>query len=341
MATYGTSNITYGFYNAVESGGTYDREYTAEQMSMIFDGVITDGVYATIGDCFHVKVSSGFNIIVGSGRAWLEHTWTYNPAPDNSITLSTPDVSYDRIDAVVIRVDATNRTNSFYVVEGSTFNQDDYDPAVIIPDAERPTLGDHDHPLAYIRIRHNTEGIQGVDSSGDSTDIENAIGVNERTPWVTAILSSYNASGMIAQWKAAVLQELDYLESLVTQVEDEGALSLLDLKPIVGYDVTIPTSAWAEFEAETGTEEAKIIELGYIYRAFMTDASLATIIIGMRPYITWSLQSIDAAGADILNQYQCAIVNGVGGVYVYADSMPAEDILALTVECRHPIEELT
>ena len=335
------TNLTYGFYNAVESGGVYDREYTAEQLSAIFDGVITDGVYATIGDCFHVKVSSGFNLLIGTGRAWFEHTWSYNPATDNSITLSTPDVSYDRIDAVVLRIDSDNRTNSFYVIEGNLFNQDEYDPSIIIPDAERPALGDHDHPLAYIRIRHNTEGIQGVDSTGDSTDIENAIGVHERTPWVTAILSSYNASGMIAQWKAAVLQELDYLESLITQVEDEGALSLLDLKPVVGYDVTVPTTAWSEFIPSPNTEEAKIAELGYTYRAFMTDASLATVIIGMRPYITWSLSSIDAAGADILNQYQCTVVNGVGGVYIYADSVPEEAILALTVECRHPIEELT
>lgn len=343
MASYGNSNITFGFYNAVESGGSYDREYTAEQFSSIFDGIINDGVYATIGDCFHVKVASGFNILIGTGRAWFEHTWTYNPAADNSITLSNPDVSYDRIDAVIIRIDAENRLNKFFVVEGNTFNQDEYDPTVIIPDDQKPDskFGLHDYPIAYIRVRHGTEGIQNLDGDGDSTDIQNVVGVHERTPWVNALMSTFNAASMISQWKAAVLQKLDYLDQLIATIEDDGALAAMDLKPIVAYNVAVPVLSWDTFDPIQDSEEYKIKELGYEYRAFVTNSSLASVISGMRPYVTWSLPSIDESGAGILNECQCSVVDGAGGVFIYADAIPEVPIVALTIECRHPVNEVT
>ena len=37
--------VTYGFYNSLNK----DRVYNAEQMSSIFNGIITDGVFASIG----------------------------------------------------------------------------------------------------------------------------------------------------------------------------------------------------------------------------------------------------------------------------------------------------
>ena len=45
--------FTCGFFNS-ENG---DRKYNAEQMSAIFDGIIADGVFTTIGD--HLAVSAG------------------------------------------------------------------------------------------------------------------------------------------------------------------------------------------------------------------------------------------------------------------------------------------
>ena len=38
--------VTYGFYNALN----HDRLYDAIQMSSIFDGIIRDGIFSTIGD---------------------------------------------------------------------------------------------------------------------------------------------------------------------------------------------------------------------------------------------------------------------------------------------------
>ena len=68
--------LTYGFYNSVSS----DREYDAIDMGRLFDGIILDGVYAALGDYFMVTENGtpDMNVVVGTGRAWFDHTWSYN-----------------------------------------------------------------------------------------------------------------------------------------------------------------------------------------------------------------------------------------------------------------------
>ena len=69
-------SISYGFYNSIN----HDRKYNAEQISSIFDGIITDGVYHSIGNAFSVTPGTDMSVNVASGRAWFNHTWTLNDA---------------------------------------------------------------------------------------------------------------------------------------------------------------------------------------------------------------------------------------------------------------------
>ena len=62
--------FTCGFFNS-ENG---DRKYNAEQMSAIFDGIIADGVFTTIGDHMAVSAGTGMQVLVGTGKAWFDHT---------------------------------------------------------------------------------------------------------------------------------------------------------------------------------------------------------------------------------------------------------------------------
>ena len=47
-------SVTYGFYNSING----DRKYNALEMSSIFDGIIVDGVYMSIGDALNVHGST-------------------------------------------------------------------------------------------------------------------------------------------------------------------------------------------------------------------------------------------------------------------------------------------
>ena len=97
-------SVSYGFYNSLN----HDRRYSANEMASIFDGLIGDGVYKSVGD--HLAVTQhgsgdSMSIDVGSGRAWFDHTWIYNNAT-LTLELESSNLILDRIDAVVIEVNA-------------------------------------------------------------------------------------------------------------------------------------------------------------------------------------------------------------------------------------------
>ena len=134
-----------GFFNSFN----HDRMYDAEDMNEFFDGVITEGVFKTIGDTFLVGPSSGLQIVVGSGKAWFRKTWLVNTS-NLFLTLDTPDITYDRIDIIALDFDKSSltRENDIVIVTGT--------PAGT---PTPPTLVDtSDHlqkPLAHILVEAN------------------------------------------------------------------------------------------------------------------------------------------------------------------------------------------
>ena len=107
--------VTSGFFNSLSS----DRLYNASDFSRLFNGLIRDGVFATIGDYLMVKPHSGMDILVGSGRAWFNSTWTNNDA-DYILTIDAAEVALNRIDVVVLEINLSTevRENSFKVIKG-------------------------------------------------------------------------------------------------------------------------------------------------------------------------------------------------------------------------------
>lgn len=176
-------SVTYGFYNSLNG----DRKYDAIQLSSLFDGLITDGVFASIGTCFAVKAKGGLTVDVGIGKAWFNHTWTLN---DAVLPLEAPDsdVLLDRIDAVVLEVDSSEfvRANSIKFVQGTPSSQ-----------PVRPTMASsetlHQYPLCYIyRAAGSTEITQA--------DITNMVGTEE-TPFITGILQTISLDELLGQWE--------------------------------------------------------------------------------------------------------------------------------------------
>lgn len=140
--------LTFGFYNSIDG----DRTYDAIQVGQIFDGIITDGIYATYLKAMVVKASDNASeVIVQPGRSWFNHTWTYVDA-DYPVTAPAPEVILDRVDALVLDINAeySNRENSILWVQGT--------PASVNP--ERPTLVNtvthHQYPLAYVYRKAGT-----------------------------------------------------------------------------------------------------------------------------------------------------------------------------------------
>lgn len=191
--------LTYGFYDSLN----HDRKYNATQMSSIFDGIILDGIFMTIGNCLRVTADSDMMIFVGTGRAWFNHTWTLN---DSILPLQVPqsELLLDRIDAVVLEVnsDQAVRKNSIKIVKGKPSSK----PA-------RPTMVNtvsvHQHPLAFISVKKNVTTIR-------QADITNMVGTST-TPYVTGPLKTINADALLAQWQD---QWLRFFEEQSKDMED-------------------------------------------------------------------------------------------------------------------------
>ena len=109
-------SVTYGFYNSLNG----DRKYDATQLSSLFDGLIIDGIFASIGTCFVVKADTGIIVNVGIGKAWFNKTWTLN---DAILPMEAPisEILLDRIDALVIEVNTSEavRANSIKFIKGT------------------------------------------------------------------------------------------------------------------------------------------------------------------------------------------------------------------------------
>lgn len=173
-----------GFFNAINN----DRLYNALDMGQMFDGLIHDGVFATLGEHMIVSAKDGYRISVGTGKAWFDHTWT-TVYPAYGITLEQADSVLNRIDAVVLETNNTDavRRNMIKIVKGE-----------LAVNAVRPTLIRDDrinqYPLAWINIPKGATEIP-------QANITNAVGTSE-CPFVTAVNASVTMDELLMQWRS-------------------------------------------------------------------------------------------------------------------------------------------
>lgn len=192
-------SVSSGFFNSLNG----DRKYNAAQMSAIFDGLIIDGVFASIGTAFAVKAAGGLTVNVGIGKAWFDHTWTVN---DSILPMTAPEaeVLLDRIDAVILEVNGMEsvRNNTIKFVKGNPSSA-----------PSRPTLTNegnvHQYPLCYIYRKYGTAVI-------NQADITPMVGT-ESTPFVTGILQTISLDELLGKWQ----DELDrFTDARSKEVDD-------------------------------------------------------------------------------------------------------------------------
>ena len=176
--------VTYGFYNSLNK----DRVYNAEQMSSIFNGIITDGVFASIGGSLMPIAGTGMQVVVKTGKCWFNSTWTLN---DALLPLDIPaaDVSLTRIDAVVVEINSavSTRANTIKVIKG-------------IPSANpaKPTLANtetlHQYALGYATV---SAGVTSI--TADKIEVN----VGKTTcPFITSVLQQTDITALFNQWDA-------------------------------------------------------------------------------------------------------------------------------------------
>lgn len=216
--------ITYGFFDAIkQSDGTYDRAYNSDQISEMFEGLISDGVFESVGDALIVKEKSGMTIEVGTGRAWIGDRWMKNDAKMN-ITLAAAHLTLNRWSAIVIRADYSNRTITIVEKVGTAATN-----------PTKPKMTDSDSIkekcLAYIYVEKGATSISQAKITDSRAD-------TSICGWVTGTIKQVDTSELFLQYQSAYEQQLDAMEAWQDQQKqafDEWFSTLTDQLQVNTY----------------------------------------------------------------------------------------------------------
>lgn len=259
--------VSSGFFNSQN----HDRLYDAEQFSSVFDGVILDGVYQAVGDAFKVTAYPDANntVIVGTGRAWFDHTWTVNDS-QYSIVLAEPNIMLGRIDAIVLDIDRRSsvRKNSIKYIQGALASAPEY-PTLVKEELH------NQYPLAYITIQ------PGESAPINQMYIENKVGTSD-CPLVTGVLESMD-SNMFTQQMEAKFE--DWFEGIKSSLEGDIALNLQNqinnLKDELNEQASLLPSDEVYSFAQNAT--AKVVQMNSsdlsakLYSWFLPDGYIVTL----------------------------------------------------------------
>lgn len=231
--------VTYGFYNSLNK----DRVYNAEQMSSIFNGIITDGVFASIGGSLMPIAGTGMQVVVKTGKCWFNSTWTLN---DALLPLDIPasDVSLTRIDAIVVEINSavSMRANTIKVVKGTP----SANPA-------KPTLANtetlHQYALGYVTV---SAGVTSI--TADKIEVN----VGKTTcPFITSVLQQTDITALFNQWDAEFNA---WFANVQAQLSGNVAANLQrqidELKIATGSKITKSTSLAANLPENASVDEA-------------------------------------------------------------------------------------
>lgn len=197
------------FFDAIESGGTYDREYSSGDFSRYLELIVGNGVFPNPSTQLQVRADSGLNIIVGQGQGWIDGHKLINTA-DLPMTLDAADALLNRIDRVIFFCDYTTREMGITVLKGT--------PAA---SAQAPALtrtySRYEMSLALITINKQTTAI--TNAMITDTRADSAV-----CGWATGIIQQVDTSTLFQQWQTAyanyyadVKQQLDDFMAALTQ----------------------------------------------------------------------------------------------------------------------------
>lgn len=181
--------LTYGFFNSING----DRVYNADQMSEMFDGLISDGVYQNVGDGMRVMPGNGMTVNVSTGRARVNSQWAKLDAAQ-PLTLNAAHVTLNRYTAICLRVDIAQRKIEIIARDGSNATTPTK-PAIIRNSSY------YENILAYVYIKAGTTTIT-------QANIEDTRANTKLCGIVSSLVQQLDTSTLFEQYATAYAEQL-------------------------------------------------------------------------------------------------------------------------------------
>ena len=188
--------ITYGYFNSLNG----DRKYNADQMSEYFDGLVSDGVYESVGGGLQVLANEGMTVSVQSGRGLIDCKWLKNDAVLN-IDITQAHVTLNRYSAVILKLDRINRLMEITTKDGTPASNPT--KPEMTSDSSTKELC-----LAYIYVGAGVTEI--TQANIEDTRPSSACG------WVTGLVEQVDTSTLFLQYQTAYE---NYYETMTAEFE--------------------------------------------------------------------------------------------------------------------------
>lgn len=189
--------ITYGYFNSING----DRTYNADQMSEYFDGLVSNGVYESVGGALQVTAGSGMTVNVASGRGIINCKWVKNDAV-LTLDITQAHAVLNRYTAVVMRLDIVNRLIAITTKDGANASN-----------PVKPTMQNDgtmvELCLAYIYVAATVTSI--TQANVEDMRASNLCG------WVTGLIEQVDTSQLFLQWQTAYE---NYYNEMTTEFND-------------------------------------------------------------------------------------------------------------------------
>lgn len=191
--------IKYGFFNSVSG----DRKYNADDISNYFLKLISDGVFATPATCMQVVESSGMNVNVSAGWAFLRCKWINNTTYE-SLTIEPSDLVLNRIDRVVLHLDpaVASRNITIAVKKGTAAATPEP------PELTRISDGIYELSLAQIAVNAGATAITQAEITDERPDADVC-------GYVAGLIDQIDASNLFAQFQSAFDQWFETVQTTV------------------------------------------------------------------------------------------------------------------------------
>lgn len=228
---------TSGFFNSVNG----DRLYNADQMSRIFEGLITDGVYASVGNKLAVQTNGGMTIKIATGRGWFGRHWVNNDS-EYVMSLENSDVVLNRYVAVCIRVDDTDAVrDAVPYLKYSDFATTPAKPTMTRTETVK------EYCLAYIYIK---AGVSEITASA----IEDTRANEALCGWVTGLIEQLNSATLFEQFTAIFTE---WFDGLIDMINENTEAMLVNALP-TSATITLNSDGWV---AENGIYKQSVTVL--------------------------------------------------------------------------------
>lgn len=237
--------MTYGYFNSIDG----DRTYDADQMSEYFDGLVSNGVYESVGGALQVLAGSGMNVNVQTGRGIIKCKWLKNDAV-LTLAITSAHALLDRWTAVVLKLDITNRSMTITTKDGTPASS-----------PEKPTMQNDSSAvelcLAYIYVSAGATSIthaQITDQRGSSL-----------CPWVTGLITQVNTSTLFLQYQTAYEQMLSSMSTWQASMKSQFDAWLEDLTDELNVDTYIEEYDKSVTYQSAGSQTISLNMTGYTY----------------------------------------------------------------------------